>query len=359
MTIVNGIAAPVPSLPFTKDGLDAILARPKLRELTDGVRTTCGGVVPVADADVPYGFGSWDADAFGNHRAVLNVGAPAGAVFAHIPWRRPDAKPEDRHLIVVEGRSGGRILNVERIRIGRESGDLVFEAPSAGEYYVYYLPNSGTGRSNYPTVTYPAPQATADLAWLKSHGLDARDAASWTPGPLPVAAVVEIQSIDPLHSFFPMQVVATRAEVAALESQQPAAPFFVFAEDRTRPIKMASDLPLRWVRRGAGAAFSGDAMRGEFYPFQLGVYAARQDLADVTVVFTGLNAEGRRRPRRVRVHLLQSRWRRFGRSALREDARRHEGAGAAGVVRRAGAGERPGGRVRWLGDSYSARARRR
>ena len=99
--------------------------------------------MPVADADVPYGVGSWDADAFGNHRAVLNVGAPAGAVFAHIPWRRPDAKPEDRHLIVVEGRSGGRILNVERIRIGRESGDLVFEAPSAGEYYVYYLPNIG------------------------------------------------------------------------------------------------------------------------------------------------------------------------------------------------------------------------
>ena len=89
-----------------------------------------------------------------------------------------------------------------------------------------------------------------------------------------------------------MQVVATRAEVAALESQQPAAPFFVFAEDRTRPIKMASDLPLRWVRRGAGDPFNGDAMRGEFYPFQLGVYAARQDLADVTVVFTGLTRKG-------------------------------------------------------------------
>ncbi len=89
-----------------------------------------------------------------------------------------------------------------------------------------------------------------------------------------------------------MQVVATRAEVAALEAQQPAAPFFVFAEDRTRPIKMASDLPLRWVRRGAGAPFTGDAMRGEFYPFQLGVYAARQDLADVTVVFSGLKRKG-------------------------------------------------------------------
>ncbi len=111
--------------------------------------------MPVQDSDVPYGIGSWDADTFGNHRAVLRVAAPADAVFAHIPWRRPDAKPEERHLIVVEGRSGGRMLNVERIRIGRESGDLVFEAPSAGDYYVYYLPNIGAGRSNYPDGDVP------------------------------------------------------------------------------------------------------------------------------------------------------------------------------------------------------------
>jgi hypothetical protein len=170
MGIVNGLAAPVPSLTFTKDGLEPILAQPKLRGLVDGVRTACGGVAPVQDSDVPYGIGSWDADVLGNHRAVVRVETPADAVFAHIPWRRPDARPEDRHLIVVEGRSGSRILNVERIRVTRESGDLVFEAPSAGDYYVYYLPNTGAGRSNYPTVTYPAPQATADLAWLKKHG---------------------------------------------------------------------------------------------------------------------------------------------------------------------------------------------
>ena len=313
MTIVNGITAPVASLPFTKDGLDAMLARPKLRELTDGVRTACGGSVPVQDSDVPYGIGSWDADAFGNHRAVLRVGAPAGAVFAHIPWRRPDAKPEDRHLIVVEGRSGGRILNVERIRIGRDSGDLVFEAPSAGDYYVYYLPNSGTGRSNYPTVTYPAPQATADLAWLKTHGLDARDAASWTPGLLPVAAVVEFQSIDPLHSFFPMQVVATRAEVTALETQQPAAPFFVFAEDRTRPIKMASDLPLRWVRQGRGRALHGRRHARRVLSLPVGGVRGPPGPGRRHGRLQRPEAEGRRRPRRVRVHLPQSRRRRFGR----------------------------------------------
>ena len=292
MAIVNNLPAAVPSLPFTKDGLGPILSQPKLRELADGVRTTCGGVVPVQDSDVPYGIGSWDADVFGNHRVVLRVTAPAGAVFAHIPWRRPDSRPEDRHLIVVEGTSGGRVLNVERIKITRDYGDLVFEAASAGDYYVYYLPNTGTGRSNYPTVTYPGPQATADLAWLKQHGLDARGADAWTPRGMPVATVVEFQAIEPLHSFFPMQVAASGAEVAELEARHPSAPFLVFAEDRTRPIKMAADLPLGWVRKGAGAPFTGDAMRGEFYPFQLGVYAARQDLADVKVAFSGFERKG-------------------------------------------------------------------
>jgi len=250
------------------------------------------GAVAAQDSDVPYGIGSWDADTFGNHRAVLRVAAPADAVFAHIPWRRPDAKPEDRHLVVVDGQSGGRILNVERMRITRDFGDLVFEAPSAGDYFVYYLPNTGTGRANYPTVTYPAPQPTADLAWSKKHRLDARNAGTWTSGSLPAATVIEFQAIEPLHSFFPMQVVATQVEVADLLARQPAAPFLVFAEDRTRPIKMASDLPLRWVRRGAGAPFSGEAMRGEFYPFQLGLFAARQDLADARVTFSGLTRNG-------------------------------------------------------------------
>jgi tetratricopeptide (TPR) repeat protein len=264
MGIVSGLSAPVASLAFTKDGLEPLLARPTLRGLADGVRSACGGVVPVQDADVPYTIGSWDADRFGNHRAVVRVTEPAGAVFAHIPWRRPDAKPEDRHLIVVEGASGGQILNVERVRITREAGDIVFEAPSAGDYFVYYLPNTGTGRSNYPTVTYPAPQPAADLAWLRRHGLDPRPAASWTPGSMPVATVVEFQAIEPLHSFYPMQVAATPDEVAALLAVQPTAAFLVFAEDRTRPIKMAADLPLRWVRRGAAAPVVGDAMRGEY-----------------------------------------------------------------------------------------------
>ncbi len=292
MAVVNGLTAPVPSLVFTRDGLEPFLAQPRLRGLVDGVRAACGASVAVQDSDVPYGTGSWDADALGNHRAVVRVAAPEDAVFVHVPWRRRDSNPADRNVIVVEGRSGARVRNVERIRITREYGDFVIQAPSAGDYFIYYLPYVASGRTNYPTVAYPAPEATADLAWLTKHGLVTRSGDAWVPGDLPVAPVVEFQAIDALNSFYPMEVVATRAEVAELEARDPKAAFFVFAEDRSRPIKMTSDVPVRWARRGASAPFAGDAMRGEFYAFQLGVYAARRDLADVRVAFGALSRAG-------------------------------------------------------------------
>ena len=295
------------------------------------------GAVAVQDSDVPYGIGSWDADAFGNHRAVIRVSAPAGAVFVHIPWRRPDAKPEDRHLIVVDGQSGGRILNVERIRVTREYGDLVFEAPSAGDYFVYYLPNTGTGRANYPTVTYPAPQPTADPEWLTQHGLDGRNARTWTPGSMPAATVVEFQAIDPLHSFFPMQVVATQGEVADLLARQPAAPFFVFAEDRTRPIKMA-DGPAAAVgeaRRRRPVLGRGDARRVLPVPARAVRGAAGSGRRQGHLQRP--DATRRRRDRLVRLHLHQPRRRRFRGAALHARAVGVEGTGPGDLVRRAGA----------------------
>lgn len=292
LDIVARLTAPVPGLVFTNDGLEPFLTRPALADLVGRTRTSCGAAPAVADADVRYGIGSWDAETFGNHRVVLRVTAAAPAVLASMPWRRWDQQPERTHLVVVEGRTGGQVLNVARLSITRERGDIAFEAPSAGDYYVYYLPNVMSGRVNYPTVTYPPPENTADRDWLEAHGLTeaARASEGWQR--LPSATVVEMQAVEPLHSFFPMQVIATRDEVAALLEQHPSAPFLVFPEDRTNPIKMPADLPLRWVRRGANGPVIGEALRGEFYAFQLGVFAARQDLQDVTVRFGDLSRGG-------------------------------------------------------------------
>lgn len=290
--IVAGLTAAVPGLVFTRDGLDAILARPAFRDATEAVRTACGSAAAVQDADVPYGLGSWDADTYGNHRAVVRVPAAAPAVRVRIPWRRWDQNPEKKHIIIVRGATDTRVLNVARVSVTREAGDLVFEAPAAGDYHVYYLPNIGSGRSNYPTVTYPAPEETADLAWLGRHHVSPGELAGGAWRRLPDVPVVELQAIDQLNSFFPMLVAATREETAALEARHPLAPYLVFPEDRVNPIKMPADLPLRWVRRGANGPVSGEAQRGEFYVFQLGVYAARQAVDDVRVEFASLSRKG-------------------------------------------------------------------
>jgi tetratricopeptide (TPR) repeat protein len=292
MAMVNGLTTPVPSLAFTKDGLAPFLAQPKYRALVDGVRRACGAAVAIPDSDVPYGLGSWDADTLGNHRAVLQVGAPASAVYARIPWRRRDIDPQRRQLIVVDGRTGGRVLNVARIDVNRDFGDIAFEAPSAGAYFVYYLPNVGAGRSNYPKVTYPEPDATADDRWLARHKLQPADLDGRAWASLPAAAVTEFQAIDQLNSFFPMEVVATKAEVADLLARREDAAFLAFAEDRANSIRMTDDLPLRWARRGAGAPFTGEAQRGEYYAFQVGVFAARKPAENVRVSAGGLKRKG-------------------------------------------------------------------
>ena len=292
MAMIGTLTAPVPSLAFTKDGLEPFLAQPKYRGLVDGVRKTCGTLVAISDADVPYGLGSWDADTLGNHRAVLQVAAPAGAVYARIPWRRRDADPQRKHLIVVEGKTSGRVLNVARLDVNREFGDIAFEAPSAGAYFVYYLPNVGAGRSNYPKVTYPEPESTADDRWLARHKLQPADLASRAWASLPAAAVTEFQAIDQLSSFFPMEVVATKAEVAELLARRSDDAFLAFAEDRANSIKMTDDLPLRWIRRGPAAPFVGEAQRGEYYAFQVGVFAARQAADNVRVTPGALKRKG-------------------------------------------------------------------
>ena len=107
-------------------------------------------------------------------------------------------------------------------------------------------------------------------------------------GSSPRPRLVAFEAADTLDSFFPMQVIATRAETERVVAQSPGAPFLVFPEDRTHPIVMPADLPERWVSRSGAPSFSGTAFRGEFYAFQLGVWAATRSLADVRVVFEPL-----------------------------------------------------------------------
>ncbi len=238
--------------------------------------------------EIPYGTGNWDAKAYGNHRAVVLVSAAADAVRVHVPWRRRDSHPHGK-IVVVDAATDKPVENVYRIRSSRESADMVFQPKGGpGEYFVYYLVNEITGRSSYPTVVYPRATDTADPAWLRKHGLTKKTVADDELRDLPRARVKEFQAIDEFHSFYPMEVVANSKEVADLLRKHADAPYLLFPEDRRHPIRMTEDLPRRWIKTGPRSVFHAEAARGEYYTFQVGVFACRSDVKDLDVRFSDL-----------------------------------------------------------------------
>jgi len=249
------------------------------------------GFFGVEGGEVPYGIAEkrWPAE-WGNHRVRLVVEQPAEAVWAHIPWRRRDPAPADKEVLVVEARTGQPVANVVRVAINREFGDLVFQARTAGEYDVYYLPYTENPVNWQFTTTYTAPQSKAEPTWLERNGLTPERLREGKWRDLPSAQVVEFQTWSEFHRFDPMEVIATAAETAALLAQHPDRSYLLFPEDRRYPIRMTEDLPQRWIRQGPRPEFSGTAQPGEFYVFQIGLYAARKEVEGLRVEFSDLRS---------------------------------------------------------------------
>ena len=246
--------------------------------------------------DVPYGVGDWP-DSFGNHRARVQVTAKADAVWVHIPWRRRDATPDKKEIIVIDAATNKRVENVLRAHVEREFGNLLFQPPTApGEYYVYYMPYRYIGCQWWPTTIYSLPTDTAQAVWTKAcQPLAKRVTAGDTRG-IPAAKVLEFQAINDFHRFDPMEVPATAEELRKLQAAHAGKPCLLFPEDRRYPIRMNDELPLRWIRSGSGDSFHGEACRGEYYVFQVGVYAMERNLENVRVNFSPLRSDKRSIP---------------------------------------------------------------
>lgn len=234
--------------------------------------------------DELYGVGIWNADSLGNHRVIVSVDKPADAVLATIDWRRRDLNPEAKNLIVVDAATGERITNVCRFTIDREQGEVVFQPQTVpGEYYIYYLKNVMSGSPYYPTVNYPAFENTASADWVKKNKLSRKKAPA-----LPAAKVVQFQAINELNSFYPMEVIATSNETARLLKEHPGEKYILFTEDRKFPIRMTTDIPYKWIADNRHDFFYGQADKGEYYVFQLGVWAARSNVENLHVDFSAL-----------------------------------------------------------------------
>ncbi|MDB5278197.1 MAG: hypothetical protein JWR61_3152 [Ferruginibacter sp.] len=218
----------------------------------------------------------WNPDSLGNHRAVLQFNGTGQVAKVSIPWRRND-DPAHKRIILQDGATGKKINNVSTTYADRERADISFEPVSGkGIYYAYYMPYRNEGRSNYPKGVYLQPENTADGKWLSA----SKSAKINT-------TVKQIESIDSFNSVYPMEVIATPKETAAIIASATNKSYLVFPENRLYPIKMKNRIPYRWIQKGLQNSFSDKAARGEQYSYQLGLYAV-EGLQDVQVKFTDL-----------------------------------------------------------------------
>jgi hypothetical protein len=234
-----------------------------------------------SEPPIAYSVADWP-ESLGNHRAKIHVAQKADAVWVHLPWRRRDESPDKKEIVIVDAANGQRVKNLLRVRIEAESGEVLFQPVSApGTYYVYYMPFRTEGEWYFPRTVYLPPTDTADAVWKAACEPLVRQIMDGKTDGLPKAKVLEFQAINEFHRFDPMEVPATAAEMKRLLAEQPGKAYLVFPEDRRRPIRMNDALPLGWIQSGPRNCFAGEACRGEYYVFQLGVYAATQDVINI------------------------------------------------------------------------------
>ncbi len=231
-----------------------------------------------SELDIPFSVADsvWKSD-LGNHRARIYVPEKSNAVLAEIQWRRRDLNPEGKAIMVFDASTGEQIKNVSVLEISREFGKIIFQPITApGEYYIYYMPYKVNPIPWDYTTEYLTPQLTSDQEWLNSIS---------NKSDLPKAKILEIQARTEFDRFDPMEVIATKNELISLIESYKDRPYLIFPEDRKYPIRMSDDLPLRWIQNGVKDEFVGEALRGEFFVFQIGIYPIESDIEDLDINF--------------------------------------------------------------------------
>lgn len=255
-----------------------------------------GGLVMAVEPTLEvaeYGVGNWPEEGRGNHRAVIRVEKDADIVWAHIPWRRRDPNPQEKQIRLWDTAANQWISEVFPVEVNAEYGDILFEpiSPAPSEYHIYYMPVQKPER--FVTSEYlPAQSPERTKLGKKLMYLNL------TPEKLeqyPKAQLLRIEARSEFQSFYPMEVVATEAERAALLGEYPDASYLLFPEDRApeHHIRMKYHIPWRWAERGPSNRFEGEAKPNEYYVFQIGVYATKDNIDDLDVRFGDLkNADG-------------------------------------------------------------------
>jgi hypothetical protein len=222
-------------------------------------------------------------ESFGNHRAVLHVSKTGDAIMLDIVWRRHDRNPAEKRFLIIDAKSGDTIDNVYRYRVDNERCRLAFgPVKKKGTYYFYYLPYEVQKTGGYFVNDYLRPEQKPAEDWLKAAHIRDSDGTDF-----PKATVHEIQSRTSFDSFYPMEIIPTREEKLNLVEKF-SGEYLLFPEGRENPVRMKDEIPLKWIQSGPSDNYSAKAYRNEYYAFQIGIFAAKKNIENVHVEFSGL-----------------------------------------------------------------------
>jgi len=174
-------------------------------------------------------------------------------------------------------RRSGRSIRLRGLKIVAATGEAVRDAVvvryDQERIIVDFSPVAGHGRYDLYFGAAGEPRFAPSEEWLRQ-----------LPVKSPVTATPRaVEARCRLDSFAPMEIIALPAEVEALLARHPGAPYLVFPEDRDRSIKLTREIPAHWAIDGPRDEVTLRADRNEYRVFQLGLWACREGLTDVTV----------------------------------------------------------------------------
>ncbi|MEI6901227.1 MAG: glycoside hydrolase domain-containing protein, partial [Bacteroidota bacterium] len=190
--------------------------------------------------------------------------------------------------LIISAATGDTVSNIYRYQVNNERCRIAFgPVNKAGTYYFYYLPYEVQKDYGNYGKDYLKPEKSPSVEWVKNNQLvNLPNLDNFL-----VSKVTRLESRSSFDSFYPMEVIPLASEKRALYSKFKN-DYLIFPEDRTFPIRMKDEIPLKWVEKGPSGKFSGEAFKNEYYVFQIGVYAAKKELQNIMVEFSsfdGLN----------------------------------------------------------------------
>ena len=227
------------------------------------------------------------AESLGNHRAVLEIKEAAPVTVLDINWRRHDPNPGEKCFLIIEAATGDTVQNIYRYSVTNERCRIAFgPVRNRGIYHFYYLPFEVQEGSGFYGKDYLKREKAPSGKWVN----DTRIGDVMKYKSLPVASLAGFQSRTAFDSFYPMEVIPLASEKQALLKTFKA-DYLLFPEGRENPIRMKDEIPLRWIEKGPSEKFIAEALKNEYYAFQIGVYSPLMDLNDVKVEFSPLEGK--------------------------------------------------------------------